>query len=132
MEDDPDDTVLFIEALNEIKTATLFDVAGNGVAALEKLQNAEQLPDMIFMAIHLPMMNGIDCLKEIVNNTQFKNIPVVILSSDKTQVNVIRNLGASAFLAKPASFKVLKEKVEEIVNLDFDTDKHIAAQTFLD
>lgn len=45
VEDDEDDQIFFVSALSELKNATLFDLANNGKAALERLSNTVVMPD---------------------------------------------------------------------------------------
>jgi len=131
IEDDEDDQMFFTECIAKIDNATLSDVATNGREAIEKLEKSETLPDMIFMDINMPFMNGIDCLKEIKNNPRTKNISVVMLSTDTSQAQETRIIGAKAFIKKPSDFEKLKAKVKQMINLDFIIDFQVADQTFL-
>jgi len=129
VEDDKDDQNFFIQALREIENATLYHVANNGKEALDKLDNPV-LPDIIFMDINMPVMNGIECLSAIIKNPQIKDIPVVMLTTDTGKIDIVRKLGAKAFIKKPWDGKILKEKLQQMINLDFIADIHIANQTF--
>src|SRR5687767_6156612 len=106
VEDSRMDQLLFIYALKEIENAILHDIANNGKEALDKLENADILPDLIFMDVQMPVMDGIECLEEIIKNPQLNNIPVVILSSCRTKAEVVQKLGAKAFLEKPFDSKI--------------------------
>lgn len=119
VDDDPDDQLSFIEALSQIENATLYDVANNGKEALERLEHSSSLPALIFMDINMPVMNGIECLSEIIKNPQIRNIPVVILTSDTVQAELVCKLGAKAFLKKPGDSKILREQLQQMINLDF-------------
>lgn len=130
VEDDLDDQAFFTNCINTIKNASLFGIANNGAEALEKLETCIKLPDMIFMDINMPFMNGLECLKEIANNSRLKNIPVIMLSTDTGQAPLTRILGAKAFIKKPSDCKTLQTKVEQMINLDFIMDSHIAHQSF--
>src|SRR6185436_10297921 len=130
VEDDIDDQCFFIEALCEIENTSLYAVANNGKEALDRLNNPVTLPDLIFMDIHMPMMNGIECLAEIIKNPQLKNIPVVILSSATEQVELVHKLGAKAFLKKPPDGKTMRTQLEQLINLDFVADGQTANQAF--
>jgi CheY-like chemotaxis protein len=77
------------------------------------------LPDLIFMDINMPIMNGIECMAEINKNPLYKNIPVVILSTDVSRAELIFNLGAKAFIKKPSETGKLRLKIEEMVHRDF-------------
>jgi CheY-like chemotaxis protein len=130
VEDDKDDQEFFIEALGEIEYPTLCDVANNGKEALDWLEKSDILPDLIFMDIHMPVMNGIECLSEIKKNPKIKNVPVVVLTTETGQIEITRELGAKAFIKKPGDIKMLREKIEQMINLDFIADSQVANQTF--
>src|ERR1041384_7981528 len=88
VEDDTDDQMFFTECIEKIQNATLFDVANNGREALDKLEKSPTLPDMIFMDINMPYINGLECLTEIIRNPRTKNISVVMLSTDAGQAEL--------------------------------------------
>ena len=119
VEDDKDDQFFFTHALSEIENAILHGVANNGKEAIEILENSVVLPDIIFSDINMPVMNGIECLAEIIKNPLTRNIPVVILSSSIPLKGVIHTLGARAFIEKPSDCNVLRDKIEKIINSDF-------------
>jgi CheY-like chemotaxis protein len=97
---------------------------------LSLLARSVYLPDFIFCDINMPVMGGVECLTEIIKSQRTKHIPVVILSSDTGQIELIRELGAIAFIAKPDDSLLLKKQIEVVINLDFRADIKIAAATF--
>ncbi len=88
----------------------VFLEAKSGRQALEILQTEE--PDLIFMDIWMPDLNGYDTTKLIRNNKKLKKIPIVAFSAS-TMNNEIETLSNSfdAFLHKP----ILKKDVMEIM-----------------
>jgi CheY-like chemotaxis protein len=130
VEDDLDDQEFFIEALRDIQNATLYAVVSNGKEALDKLKNSEILPDLIFTDINMPVMNGIECLSELIKNPQTMNIPVFILSSSTPHREIACKLGAKAFIEKPGDTKMLRNQLELMINLDFVPDCDIANPTY--
>lgn len=127
VEDDQDDQMFFTECIEKIKNATLFGVANNGREALDKLKISPKLPDIIFMDINMPRMNGIECLKEITRTIRIKNIPVVMLSTDTSKAQLTRVLGAKAFIIKPTNYETLLTEIEEIINSDFPVPSGVLA-----
>jgi CheY-like chemotaxis protein len=119
IEDDKDDQFFFIEALNEIGNANIFDIVNNGKEALSKLEKSVILPDLIFTDINMPVMNGLECLSEIMRSPRLRNIPVVILSTDTGTIELVRILGAKAFIKKPVDSRTLREEIERMVNMNF-------------
>jgi CheY-like chemotaxis protein len=130
VEDDKDDQQLFVEALSEISNTSLYGIANDGVEALQQLNTDSTLPDMIFMDINMPRMNGIECLKEIIKSSHSKNIPVIILSTSTDNIELIKHLGGRAFLEKPTEYRMLKTHLEQMINVDFAMDHSKEYQQF--
>jgi len=88
--------------------------AANGVEAIEKLVTTKV--DFIITDLNMPQMDGIELLKWIRSNTTFKDLPLVILTTE--QDDLIRakgiSIGASAFLTKPITKELLINEVREI------------------
>jgi CheY-like chemotaxis protein len=116
VEDDKSDQFFFIAALNEIEDTVLYKVANNGKEALDILDTATKLPDMIFTDINMPVMDGLEYLSKICQRQHFKNIPVVVLSSDTSKAEIVRSLGAKSFIDKPSNLKLLKKELEQAID----------------
>ncbi len=71
------------------------EVAGDGVAALEKARAL--LPDMIFLDIRLPKLDGLSVLEELRAYPATEHIPVVILSNWNEKELVERGAKLGAF-----------------------------------
>src|SRR5664279_5431797 len=99
VEDDVDDQEFFVECLGQIENAVLFGIAETGIEALKKIKNSVTLPDLIFMDINMPEMNGIACLKKLMESPGTRDIPVVMLSTSSSGKEITRELGAKAFLS---------------------------------
>ena len=74
-------------------------------------QAQPQLPTMILLDLKMPVLDGIDVLKIIRNNTRLKLIPVVILSSsiNDDDVTMAYDAGANAFVGKPMNYPGFQE-----------------------
>ena len=100
VENDIEYQALFMEAIGEIENASLIGITNNGRQALNRLNNHLRLPDIIFMDIDMPVMNGLECLAEIIKTPELRHIPVVILSNDGLQADFLYRLGAKALIKK--------------------------------
>ena len=117
VEDDEDDQIFFVSALSELKNATLFDLANNGKAALERLSNTVVMPDLIFTDFQMPQMNGIEFLREIAKNPKWNNIPVIMLSGSNDLREQALNLGAKAFITKPNTIGKLRDELKKAIQI---------------
>src|SRR5687768_14961993 len=82
VDDDPDDTLLFKEVLHEVNSSVGFASAANGKAALSLLRSGTiPLPQIIFLDLNMPLMNGKECLMEIKQDPELMHIPVIIYTT---------------------------------------------------
>lgn len=82
-------------------------IVADGKQAVSILQSSSpaDLPQLILLDINLPDMSGIDLLKSIKKDDNFKDIPVVILtgSNEDQDIQKSYDLGARSYLVKPIS-----------------------------
>jgi CheY-like chemotaxis protein len=106
VDDDEDDINLFVEAVNEIDQSMGCFIGKNGEDALNRLDQLEMLPDVIFLDLNMPKMNGREFLARLKASDRFKDIPVVIYSTSSAEQDKIETkaLGAADYLVKPDSF----------------------------
>lgn len=121
VDDDDDDQFIFIDALNEITNDIECRTAKNGLEALEQLKTISHPPSLIFLDLNMPLMNGFECLKEIKDQPRLKEIPVIIFttSDNPSDERRAKELGVSVFFTKTSNFKLLKAKLDDILNTDF-------------
>lgn len=122
VDDDEDDQLFFMDALKEIDPSIQCSVAKNGKEALNLLKELTILPDVIFLDLNMPFMNGFECLKVLKTEIKLSIIPIVIFttSNDPRDVQLTHRLGAEVFLSKPNDFNQLKQKLEHILKINFD------------
>ncbi|WP_205748106.1 response regulator [Dyadobacter luticola] len=118
VDDDSDDSELFLEALHDLDASITCRSATDGVDALKKLDSPER-PDIIFLDVNMPRMDGWECLDAIRNNPSFQEIPVVMYStsSHEKEVKKAHSKGANHFFKKPDSFIALKETLRHVIGL---------------
>jgi len=125
VDDDLDDLILFKDAINEIDPAIEIMTSGNGVDALKILTGElSQTPDYIFIDLNMPLMNGVQCLREIKKLSKFSNIPVIIYSTSSYERDILQtiNNGAHSYIVKPFSFQELCEKLRKVLNISKSPD----------
>lgn len=116
-DDDVDDVILFCEALREIDPSIQCYTAHDGKAALDLLDGGlTHLPDIIFLDINMPRMNGWQCLVKLKDSEKYQGIPVLMYSTSTNQkdADMAVDLGALCFFSKPNEFNELKKVLEVI------------------
>src|SRR5688572_9298792 len=104
-EDDIDDFDFFYEILKSVDSRTECINTRDGVETLDYLENATVLPDLIFLDINMPTMDGKSCLRNIKMDDRFKSIPVVVYttSSNEKDKEHCMQLGAVEYIEKPSN-----------------------------
>ena len=118
-DDDQDDLELFIKALKEIDDSCFCITANNGEDALHKLENEKNHPpDIIFLDLNMPKVNGRQCLKEIKLKEALRHIPVIIYSTsaERKDIQETTDLGAAFFMQKPNRFIELRNSLFQIIS----------------
>ena len=78
-------------------------IAKDGLEALEVLQTAKELPDVILTDVEMPRMDGYEMLSSLKKNHDLQNIPVVMITSRASEKHRQKafDLGVSEYLTKP-------------------------------
>ena len=117
VDDDSDDREIFLEAVNSINPNISCKQVESGVEALEYLNNADVLPDFIFMDINMPKMTGYECVDVIAANPKMKPVQIIMYS---TFFNPVDQKKFSArgirYLTKTARFSDLIEGIKKITS----------------
>ena len=111
-DDDADDAELFCEAFARISPDTACHTVENGADLFQLLADHQtDKPDVIFLDINMPIMNGWDCLRKLKNDADYSSIPVIMYSTSSApkDINMAYSLGALLFLTKPEDFRELSE-----------------------
>src|SRR6187399_1378011 len=111
-DDDEDDRYLFSNALREIDDSIKCEFAIDGKNALTILKNVSQLPDVLFLDLNMPILNGLECLRKLKNDIRLNQLPVVIFTTSQNpeDIEITYRLGANVFFSKPSDYSELKEK----------------------
>ncbi len=86
--------------------------AENGDDALDKLYSNMPV-DVILMDWNMPVMDGMTCLKKVRENASYKNVKIVMCTSESEKNKVIEAIkaGANNYIVKPFAPEALKEKL---------------------
>jgi CheY-like chemotaxis protein len=123
VEDNDGDVGLIEEVLEEAKIRNILHVAKDGEEAILFLHGEEKFsgsprPDIILLDLNLPKKDGREVLREIKEDDNLKNIPVVVLTTSGAEKDVIRayELHANAYVTKPLDFDQFMKVIEYIAN----------------
>ncbi len=133
-DDDKDDRGLFIEALDEIDMTIIIEDFDNGVTLMDNLLNQNKaLPDVIYLDLNMPLMNGEECLNDIKNEPELSQIPIIIYSTyvDESGATELQQKGADLFLEKPDSFEKLKTLLRKSLEYIENHPKNIMHPEFV-
>ncbi len=119
VDDDSDDQMLFKEALSEADAGVSCITAFNGIDALQKLNAIQHdFPDIIVMDVNMPVMNGIECLKELAASPHLNAIPVIMYSTScsKECEDECIDSGAAGYMEKPSDYVLLISQIKHILH----------------
>ncbi|HEX9024345.1 MAG TPA: HD domain-containing phosphohydrolase [Geobacteraceae bacterium] len=108
-----DDFALNLRLMRDMLTDVgefAFLEAANGREALAVLTRTPDI-DVVLLDLEMPVMNGYETLQHIKCNDRFRDIPVIIVTSDKSKVHKTLAMGANDFVAKPYDAEELKLRV---------------------
>lgn len=123
-DDDEDDRELFERAVQEADSSATCHLAKNGRELLIMLSGHQTVkPDIIFLDVSMPVMDGWECLESVKKIEEHRNIPVIIYSTTSQPHHVKKALlsGALCLITKPENFQTIKGIISEvIVNIEND------------
>ncbi|MBU1668811.1 response regulator [bacterium] len=108
VDDDAFNQELALAIFNEYKTIKIIQ-AYNGKEAIEILE--KEVIDLILLDLVMPSMNGLETLKYLKQSAEYKNIPVIVVTSKELEKRTTYQLGADDFISKPYNPEELKLRV---------------------
>lgn len=112
IDDDEDDREIFLSAVNDIPGVVNCTVFSDAAMALEKLVKKEINPELIFLDMNMPVMNGKDFLVALKKHKSLSQIPVNIFSTctNNNYIKFPKESGANEYITKP-------DKYSDLVNI---------------
>lgn len=121
VEDNPGDIRLTQEAFKDGKMLNKLHVVEDGIEALAFLKREGEYtdvprPELILLDLNLPGKDGRDVLAEIKADRDLKRIPVVILTTSRSEEDILRSydLNANCYITKPVELDKFIEVVKSI------------------
>ncbi|MFP4385233.1 MAG: response regulator [Spirochaetia bacterium] len=121
VEDNQDDVDLTLRAFKKNNIGNQTVVVRDGAEALDFIfargefsrRDPSHIPIVILLDLNLPKIDGLKVLKAIRENPVTRLIPVVVLTTSKTEADIVNSysMGANSFIQKPVDFKKFTEVV---------------------
>ncbi|MBW1974785.1 MAG: response regulator [Deltaproteobacteria bacterium] len=115
-----DDSATMRKVIKRALKISGFDIgeiyeAGNGKEALEVLDS--NWIDLILSDIHMPVMDGLEFLRKLKAKEEFKDIPVVLITTESSEdsLNEAMALGAQGYIRKPFQPDQIREYLSGIM-----------------
>ena len=111
IDDDEDDQFFFKDVLESINPNLHCATAINGKIALDKLKANTALPDLIFLDLNMPVMNGFEFLTQFKKENALNKVPVGIFGTSNSirDKELAKALKARVFLTKPSDLMILQK-----------------------
>ena len=121
VEDSPTDVMMTREGLEYHKIPNPLRVVEDGVAAMNYLRREGSYrfanrPALIILDLNLPRKSGREVLQELKSDPDLRNIPVVILTTSRSEDDVVKSYGlhANCYITKPVDFASFADVVRSI------------------
>jgi CheY-like chemotaxis protein len=106
-DDDPDDLVIFSEAIGELNPDVAIQTVIDGKELIEFLDacDRDELPTLIVLDYKMPVISGPEVLQRLAANPAYVHIPRIVWSTSERlkDIETCLQLGATAYFKKPAS-----------------------------
>ena len=124
VEDNRSDLELALRALREQNICNNVDVARDGAEALDFVfcrgkfagRSMTDLPKVILLDLKLPLVDGMEVLRQIRADSRTRHVPVVVLTSSCEERDVVESysLGVNSYIQKPVDFDQFKNAMKTI------------------
>ncbi len=124
IEDDPAHAEMTIRALENLRVANPIHHVTDGQQALDYLRRqgtyadaqSSPRPNLILLDLRLPKVDGLEVLRQIKENPDLANIPVVILTTSAAESDIAHSyeFRANSYLVKPIDFPKFNQMMESL------------------
>jgi len=121
VEDNPDHAMLTKKILEDNKVVNKIYLVEDGEEALDfvyrmgKYNNGNaHRPGLILLDVKLPKIDGFTVLKQLKNDPEYKNIPIVMLTTSSRDEEIVKGYadGANSYVTKPIKFDEFTETIK--------------------
>ena len=115
-DDEPHIRLLMEQTLEDLEDEGLeILLAENGVEALDSIK--KNIPDIVFLDVMMPKMNGFEVCYEVKNNLKIPNVYIILLTAKGQEIDKLKGMesGADMYMTKPFNPDDIIKKVREIL-----------------
>jgi two-component system, response regulator len=124
VEDNPNDVRLALHAFKAHNLANRVEVARDGAEALEFLfctgryahRRIEDGPKVVLLDLKLPLVDGIEVLRQVKADPRTQPIPVVVMTTSREERDVVDSyrLGVNSYIVKPVDFDQFTDAMRQL------------------
>ncbi len=124
IEDNSDDEILTMRALDAAAIKADIDVVHDGAEALDYLlgrgpcrdRDRHVLPQLILLDLKLPKIDGLQVVRQVKETEATRLIPIVVLTTSDENTDICRSYqyGANSYVRKPVDFNRFQEAIRQI------------------
>lgn len=124
VEDNPNDIKLALHAFKKHNLANNVEVVRDGAEALEFIfctdryadRRIENGPKVILLDLKLPLVDGLDVLRQIKADDRTRKTPVIVMTSSREETDIVESyqLGVNSYIVKPVDFEQFTEVVRQL------------------
>lgn len=118
VDDDDEDRRIFQNVLHDLNPEISIKLFSNAPDLLAQMEAHGTPPDILFLDLHMPGMDGEACIKVLRDNPALDDMCVVVYSStmDMKRVDRLFDLGANRYLRKPLTINSLRMALERTIS----------------
>ncbi|PKN61813.1 MAG: hypothetical protein CVU57_27770 [Deltaproteobacteria bacterium HGW-Deltaproteobacteria-15] len=123
-EDDPDDRLLYEEAIGKSDFNVAYHIASDGAELMRFVKEKENpRPSIILVDLRMPRMGAHEIIAAIKEDPELRTIPVIVLtgSNQEGEVRKVYAESAKGYIIKPSGFEDLVKTLNEIFSYWFRT-----------
>jgi CheY-like chemotaxis protein len=118
IEDDTIERMKFNRTLGKLGFKHQVIEAQNGEEALNALQNKDNVPNIIFLDLNMPRLNGIEFLRRLKNDPELRFIPTIILTTSNNFQDILEGykIGIAGYVLKPLKYDEYVDKINKVLS----------------
>ena len=116
IEDDAIETMKLQRTVSKLQLKHNIVEAKNGEQALEILKASSKLPDIILLDLNMPRMSGIEFLKILKGDANYKYLPTIILTTSENRADLLEcyKVGIPGYVIKPLKYEDYETKLKAV------------------